>query len=1405
MDHTQQFEVEETTCDKADVVQQHRAKLAESQRQLAESKRALDDALQSQIDTANKASTLEQEKNALTKQLQVKRDGSENELTALQAQLSQLQSANASLTNQIAEERVDAAKNRQLNSKEVSDLRSMLRARDDTIRGLQGQAEQGQKRITELEAELKGLQVEKRSLEEGKEREQEERQDEVGNLMRENEELMRENKELNRVLEDQGRELGQMRDQLQEGESQKEATLARQDSSRERATMLEVELQKANEKADELSSALNESMEEIEDLQADVVFKEGKISSLEGEIEEASRLLEEAQAAANDEEESRSSPRSSTASFARLRQEIERVTRERVQLESDHSLEVSLLRTSKDCEISKLTKECEQLKAEAGEVATLKRSLAEVEAAKAKLSDELEKTREIMDMLDAEEDRELEESKAKADELQTANAELQFEIDDLRVMLENKERELTRKDEATEGELWEARRALIALDDKRRDLGRDLQGDEGNVRAGEVKVLNEQLSAVKEKFRESEARLMRATRENELTISDLQTELFAKEEYAKELRAELESLQLSVERGPSQRNYGMSIDPEWQEPNTVSKLKVQVSNLTREKSMLEKELRGKIESRDATIATLVLSSSNQEASVGKLTSEVSRLQALLDEKSSSQSVSSERSRELEASQRRELERLRNETHDLSLDLKQTKRRLMSATEELECARSQLEATMGAVPDAQDLAGRLVISEQAQKMLKAENVEKLKERDAAIANLLQSVQANEGIIANLRADVDGFKSKLAESVEENRRLKHESEIFAAQIIDQDEEFEGLNTRLKEKSSEVASLRREIASSSAEVRNAKKLEQQLVELNEENNRNLIRINNLEVKLRDADLKNAGVDGFQVERLKLELKNTVADKEATEERLNKQIDSLRKLRNHAVEDFEAKLRDRAGQIASLENELLELREKVLDEDFDDIFLDEKPGSLKNQLIEERNQLLSKNEALVKEVETLRASASSAQLLELRDKLARLEKQREKLEKSGPILNTQQVSELKSKLAQSEQFREQLEKDLSQINSSKDKEMDHLHKQLSDAREAQSIREQEQLSTLKRLESENSKTQEEFRVRMKEKNAKIVALEQTLAAQEQVVGNMSNEMDQLQNGMEKVSVQRRAEIEEISQELMDYTSRATRLERECMALSMKLDEKKLKHRADVAKLKDRIATLESETPIERSLRHDAKNNDSKRESELTEKNDHLKWINNTLKDENEKLKGKVEQLKKANNNKKKEDKDSAPKSAKNNDKWRNVALQEQVAVLSQRVIELEEAAAAAPPTQGRPPQTPRSSIVHSPVIRSSIEIGSGNRSSSTPKSALRVSTYNHSNSPNRDPFLNNDKPEVEGDNLMPPALPRGGGTPISSKGKSKGSRSSSRFSLRKKSKDRLPSSPKFDDASGSTANYHF
>lgn len=106
---------------------------------------------------------------------------------------------------------------------------------------------------------------------------------------------------------------------------------------------------------------------------------------------------------------------------------------------------------------------------------------------------------------------------------------------------------------------------------------------------------------------------------------------------------------------------------------------------------------------------------------------------------------------------------------------------------------------------------------------------------------------------------------------------------------------MNDRLKEKTSEIVTLKREIASSSADVRNVKNLERQLDELKEEKRHNTHRIKELETEIRDLELKKAQETGFEVERLKLELENAIEDKAETEEKLNKQIESLRKLRNH------------------------------------------------------------------------------------------------------------------------------------------------------------------------------------------------------------------------------------------------------------------------------------------------------------------------------------------------------------------------------------------------------------------------------------------------------------------------------------------------------------------------------
>jgi chromosome segregation ATPase len=579
----QQFEVEDMTSDKSEIENQWQAKLADSLRELSESKHALEDALQSKSDAVAKAEAAEKENNELKKKLLQKQgDQSANE-TELKRQLAQLQKVNAILTAQIAEERSNSSDTIKCTSKEVASLRANLRSKDDTIQSLQTRVEKYHNDITALEKELDDLREEKQQISEGKVKET---ANLINTLTDSTDKLKQELKDMTAkwekqkedyeaqvfIAERKGEEIKLLKSSLQERELEIEQDYL----SNSRVTALEEELQKMDERVDELTTALNDAVEEIDNLQADVVYKEGRIASLEKEIQEASSLLE-APAGDDHETEPNSSPdRRESGNFTRLRQEIEKITRERARLESDHAHQLNLLETSKNGDIARLEKELDevriQLKAESEKVDSLKASLETMEQSYDSVSDELAKTREIMDQLDAEEDRELLEANQKVNELQVECDKLQSEINDLR-----------------------AARLVEQANESARD----------EIDSENMKSLSEQLFARKEEVRLTAVKLGKTIREQEMVISDLRSELSSREKYAEELRNDLESLQLSVERGPTKRNYGMSIDPEWHDADNVTKLKFQVSTLSKEKRMIENELRAKIEARDATVRSQI--------------------------------------------------------------------------------------------------------------------------------------------------------------------------------------------------------------------------------------------------------------------------------------------------------------------------------------------------------------------------------------------------------------------------------------------------------------------------------------------------------------------------------------------------------------------------------------------------------------------------------------------------------------------------------------------------------------------------------------------------------------------------------------------------------------------------------
>ena len=830
--------MEETTSDKADEASQWEAKLTEAQRELSDTKRAMEVAKMAQNAKDIECSALQSDNDDLRRQLQ-SRGGLDEQMEELQKKLSTTKSANAQLTTQIAKEKASSVRSKQAAEQELATLRSTLQSRDESIQSLQSRLSKDQHTMTDVEKEMDRLRAENKSLAD--------KNEDVGNLWRMNEEskckLDEKSVEVEELQSRLSTQLNLADQRAREIESLKSIVRKAEDET-SRAEKLEGELEQMSSRMEDVTAQLKE---EIDDLQSDLVLKNGRIASLEKDIEDASCLLE-----GKDEDAPSPSPSGgSSGNFARLRKEIERVTRERVQAENEHARQLANVEKSKDGDIAKLTEELaavrKQLEEKTESCSTLANSLEEVEKSRLETMKDLEKTRAIMDQLDAEEDNELAAMQEQARELERLNAKLEAEQDDLR----NKMKE---REEMAASELREAQQALIAVEKERMALADDHRDEK-------IKSLSEQLAVSQEQVVANESKLNKALRENEMVISDLRNEVSSTKKYNEVLQDELDLLQLAHERGPTKRNYGMSIDPEWHEPDTISKLKVQVSTLTRQKNAIEHELRAKIDSRDSTIAMLVLSSSKHEMTIGSLTAETTRLQGHLDSQLS-ENEELQQMKQLESKRRLEAESLSANVRALTTELQQTKEKLTKANEELECAKEQIEMT-STMPDLQDLAGRLAVAEQSQKMLMTENTDKLKERDAAIANLLQSVQANDGIISNLRIENERFRTQFNEAVDENRRLQQESEMFAQQIIDQDDEFNKLSLRLKEKTSEISSLKRDIASSSTDVRQLKTLEVEVRELKEEKRLNVARINKLEVEMRDAELHRAEVDGYEVER--------------------------------------------------------------------------------------------------------------------------------------------------------------------------------------------------------------------------------------------------------------------------------------------------------------------------------------------------------------------------------------------------------------------------------------------------------------------------------------------------------------------------------------------------------------
>jgi len=262
--------------------------------------------------------------------------------------------------------------------------------------------------------------------------------------------------------------------------------------------------------------------------------------------------------------------------------------------------------------------------------------------------------------------------------------------------------------------------------------------------------------------------------------------------------------------------------------------------------------------------------------------------------------------------------------------------------------------------------------------------------------------------------------------------------------------------------------------------------------------------------------------------------------------------------------------------------------------------------------------------------------------------------------------IAVLKRQVEEAEKGRTQFEKTmisnyerkLSLMKMNKDVTIDGLRKELSQHKERQRETEADLLNKIRSLEKEKIEVEGELKAKMDHKNAMIEHLEQTLSAHEQVSSHMQDDLNHLQSGYETVSVTRRAEIEELQEELVDVQTKATKYEREITSLKMKLEEQKLQHRNEVSRLESAIDSLETDTesPMMRDV---AMQRQRHMEHEYRQQVEGLRSKINSLQEENVNIKHEMEK--------------NGKQRSSNNDKYRNSQLHEQVVKLQQRLREYE------------------------------------------------------------------------------------------------------------------------------------
>jgi chromosome segregation ATPase len=471
-------------------------------------------------------------------------------------------------------------------------------------------------------------------------------------------------------------------------------------------------------------------------------------------------------------------------------------------------------------------------------------------------------------------------------------------------------------------QLREAQIALVALDDEKKKM---------------AEAHRELVSAVEKKKEE----LQREVDAKEKDIADLRKNDMTKLAVGKLVR-ENESLvrELSTHKA---NNGAQKEDALRRELETAKHEKEEVI-ATLEKVKKEKEtqvttFRAKLKDRDTTIAALSRSSVTLEEKISTMENDLGDMQSVHDEE---RSVAG------------------GELHQLQKAVSAFKRSASKASEdiaalqkELFTARADSERWRAVIMDDGNGGGEYLYQISMLQKEAEENVDKLHESDRAIENLVNQSMAQEVHVKDLKTRVSSLmKENEAIRLQKNKfdeatvkvevgRLQHESEIFAMQIIEQDEEIESLKLNLQVRDEQMFALKRQMSASKAS-------EDQFAALTKEVSDLQVELRAKEVQLKNADStaqsKDSHLNTKRITDLQAELDEL---QEASEEKRTELRDLRRQLRD---------AKEAAGQVGDLKVELDQAKYALED------YMRKSEESLASELRKELDEALAENKALAK-----------------------------------------------------------------------------------------------------------------------------------------------------------------------------------------------------------------------------------------------------------------------------------------------------------------------------------------------------------------------------------------------------------------------------------------------------------